>query len=151
MRCLLQRVTRAKVTVDGKTVGEIGKGYLALVGIAPDDSTDTVDAICRKMLALRIFEDENGRMNKSVTDIGGEVLAVSQFTLYADCRHGNRPSFTDACEPVKAHELYRCFCEKVAQSGVKTECGIFGADMQVELVNDGPVTVMLDSDVLIRR
>lgn len=145
MRCLIQRVTEAKVTVDGATVGEIGKGYLILLGVEPEDEESVALALARKAVNLRIFEDENGKMNRSLADVGGRALIVSQFTLCADCRHGNRPSFTTACEPRKAQALYEAFCESVRGYGVGVEKGVFGADMQVSLVNDGPVTILLDS------
>ena len=151
MRLLTQRVKRASVTVEGDCVGKIEGGFLILVGVAPEDD----DAICTKMaqkvVAMRVFEDADCKMNKSVTDIGGSLLAVSQFTLYADCRKGNRPSFTGACEPQKANRLYEYFCQEAEALGVKVERGVFGADMQVELINDGPVTIMLDSDEIVKR
>lgn len=151
MRCLLQRVSTASVSVDGKTVGSIGKGYMLLFGAAPNDDEETANALARKIAALRVFEDENGKMNKSIADVCGSVLAVSQFTLYADCRKGNRPSFTAACPPARANELYEYFCNALRELGVHTEQGVFGADMQVSLINDGPVTVMLDSDEIVKK
>ena len=150
MRCLIQRVRQAQVDIDGKCVGKIGAGFMILFGAAPDDDRDTADFIAKKVAALRVFSDENGKMNLSLTDVGGEALIVSQFTLYADCRKGNRPSYTGACEPKRASELYDRFCEAVAAYGIKVENGVFGEDMQVSLINDGPVTVMLDSDVIYR-
>ena len=151
MRLLLQRVISSNVTVDGETVGKSGKGYMILFGAAPEDSEATADALARKVAALRVFEDGNGKMNLSIADVGGSVLCVSQFTLYADCRKGNRPSFTGACPPARANELYEYFCNALRSLGVPTETGIFGADMKVSLVNDGPVTVMLDSDQIVKR
>ena len=151
MRLLLQRVISSSVTVDGETVGKSGKGYMILFGAAPEDSEAAADALARKVAALRVFEDGNGKMNLSIADVGGSVLCVSQFTLYADCRKGNRPSFTGACPPVRANELYEYFCNALRSLGVPTETGIFGADMKVSLVNDGPVTIMLDSDQIVKR
>lgn len=151
MRCLLQRVKRACVTVGGETVGAVGAGYLILLGVAPDDDGSAAAFLAKKAVALRVFEDENGKMNRSLADVGGAALIVSQFTLYADCRHGNRPSFTGACEPRRAEELYERFCREVSALGVPVQTGRFGTDMKVELLNDGPVTVMLDSDELMNR
>ena len=151
MKCLVQRVSSACVKVDGKTVGNIGSGLLVLLGVAPDDDEAIADAMAKKTVSLRIFSDLNGKMNLSLADVSGEALIVSQFTLYADCRKGNRPSYTGACEPIKADRLYGYFCRAVEAYGVKTEKGIFGADMKVSLVNDGPVTVMLDSDIILKR
>ncbi len=151
MRCLLQRVSSANVTVDANTVGEIGKGYLILFGVAPNDSEAVADALARKVASLRVFDDDDGKMNLSITDVAGSVLCVSQFTLYADCRRGNRPSFTGACSPERANELYEYFCNALRSLGLHTEMGIFGADMKVMLTNDGPVTVMLDSDEIVKK
>ena len=151
MRCLLQRVGSASVAVDGKTVGKTDKGFLILFGAAPDDSEAIADAMARKIAALRVFEDENGKMNLSIADVGGSTLCVSQFTLYADCRKGNRPSFICACPPNRANELYEYFCNALRALGISTETGVFGADMKVSLVNDGPVTIMLDSDEIVKR
>ncbi len=150
MRCLVQRVTKASVTVDSKLVGSVGKGYLVLLGVCPEDDEGIADAVARKLVNLRIFEDEKGKMNRSITDVGGDALIVSQFTLYADCKHGNRPSFIGACEPKRAEELYRYFCDAVAELGIGVQRGIFGADMKVELLNDGPVTIMLDSAEIVK-
>lgn len=150
MRCLLQRVARASVTVDSEVVGSVGKGYLVLLGVSPEDDEGIADALAKKLVNLRVFEDENGKMNRSITDVGGKALIVSQFTLYADCKHGNRPSFIGACEPKRADELYEYFCKAVDQLGVEVQKGVFGADMKVELLNDGPATVMLDSAELIK-
>lgn len=148
MRALIQRVTSASVAIDGITVGKIGKGLLILLGVSGNDTCAEADKLVEKMLKSRIFEDENGKMNLSVTDIRGECLVVSQFTLYADCRRGNRPDFMDAARPDKANELYEYFKKKLNESGLKVECGVFGADMKVSLCNDGPVTIMLDTDEL---
>ncbi len=151
MRLLVQRVKGASVTVEEKQVGKIDKGFLILVGVGPEDDEAICSKMAQKVVQMRVFEDADGKMNKSVTDIGGSFLAVSQFTLYADCRKGNRPSFTGACPPGRANELYEFFCGEAEKLGVKVERGIFGADMQVALVNDGPVTIMLDSDEIVKR
>ncbi len=145
MRLLLQRVTRAQVRVNRKVVGSIGPGLVALVGIGHTDDESTVEALARKTVDLRIFRDEDSKTNLSLADVGGEVLAISQFTLYADTRKGRRPSFLDAAPPELGERLYNAFCAAVAARGVKVERGIFGAEMEVELVNDGPMTVWLDS------
>lgn len=151
MRLLTQRVKRASVTVEGDCVGKIEGGFLVLLGVAPEDDEALCDKMAQKLVAMRVFEDADGKMNKSITDVGGSLLIVSQFTLYADCRKGNRPSFTGACPPDRANQLYEYFCQKAESLGIKVERGVFGADMQVELVNDGPVTIMLDSDEIIKR
>ena len=140
MRALVQRVARASVTVGDERVAEIGPGLLVLLGVRRGDGHDEADRVVRKLLALRIFEDEDGRMNRSVGDAGGQILCVSQFTLYGDARRGNRPSFVDAAPPEEAEPLY----EHVRQ-GLRAEGGRFGAHMQVELVNDGPVTLMVEA------
>ena len=145
MKIVLQRVLEAKVTVDGKTTGEIGKGYLLLVGISQDDTEEIADKMIEKISRLRIFEDNNGKTNLSIDQVGGEVLVVSQFTLYADCRKGNRPSFTNAGGPVLAEALYEHILEKCHTLFQNTQSGIFGADMKVSLLNDGPFTLVLDS------
>ena len=146
MKLLVQRVQNASVAVEGRVIGEIGKGYLVLLGACENDTTDTADKMMAKLVKLRIFEDENGKTNLSLADVGGEVLVVSQFTLYADCRKGNRPSFVAAGNPAHAEEIYRYFIGKLRNDyGLKVETGEFGADMKVSLVNDGPFTVMLDS------
>lgn len=144
MKAVIQRVSRASVTVDGDIVGQIGKGYLVLLGVGEGDEKSDCDRLAAKLIKLRIFEDENGKTNLSINDVGGEMLIVSQFTLYADCSHGNRPSFTNAAKPTLANELYECFCEKISESGISVQKGIFGADMKVELLNDGPFTVILE-------
>lgn len=146
MRAVVQRVSHAKVTVDGNITGQIEKGLLVLIGVTHGDTSKDVDYIVDKTINLRIFEDENGKMNLSLKDIGGELLAVSQFTLYGDCRKGRRPGFTDAADPKEANRLYLEFIEKARKNDVHTETGIFGADMKVELLNDGPVTMLLESD-----
>jgi D-aminoacyl-tRNA deacylase len=150
VRALLQRVTSASVSVDGAEVGAIHGGILVLLGVAPGDTEATARELARKTVALRIFEDSEGKMNRSVVDAGGAVICVSQFTLYGDTRKGNRPSFTGAAAPEHANELYERFCEAIAAQGVRCERGVFGAHMVVSLVNDGPVTVLLDSDELNR-
>ncbi len=145
MKAVIQRVTRASVTVDGDIVGKIGKGYLVLFGVGDGDTKADCDRLAAKLIKLRIFEDENGKTNLSIGDVGGEMLIVSQFTLYADCSHGNRPSFTSAGKPDLANGLYEYFCEKVSESGINVQRGVFGADMKVELLNDGPFTVILEN------
>lgn len=148
MRTVVQRVTHASVKVDGQTIGEIGKGFLILLGVAEEDDEAIADKMADKICHLRIFEDENGKTNLSLADISGEILVVSQFTLYADCKKGNRPSFVKAGNPEKANRLYEYFMKR-CQTHVQTvEHGQFGADMKVELLNDGPFTLMLDSKEL---
>lgn len=144
MKFVIQRCQEASVSVDGKTVGAIEKGLMVLIGVGKDDTTDVVDKYLKKLLQLRIFEDENGKTNRSLMDIGGQLLLVSQFTLYANCRHGNRPGFTDAGDPQKAKELYEYLIERAKEQVSVVEQGIFGADMKVSLVNDGPFTIILD-------
>lgn len=146
MRAVVQRVSRSEVTVDGRTTGKINKGLLVLLGVTHGDTSKDVDYIVDKTINLRIFEDENDKMNLSLKDIGGEMLAVSQFTLYGDCRKGRRPSFTDAAAPEEADKLYQEFVKKVSEQGINTETGEFGAHMMVDLVNDGPVTILLESN-----
>ena len=148
MRAVLQRVTNAEVKVDGEIIGSIGKGILIFLGVSDDDTEKDLQYIADKMINLRIFEDENGKMNLSVHDIQGEILIVSQFTLYGDCRKGRRPSFDKAGKPDFANEMYEKFIKYCSDSGLKTEHGEFGADMKVSLLNDGPVTIMLDSTKL---
>lgn len=148
MRAVIQRVLESSVSVDGKTVGESGKGYMILLGVVRGDTQKEAELLARKTAALRVFEDENGKMNKSVLDIDGEILAISQFTLCADYKKGNRPSFTDSEEPENANRLYELYCEELKKNGVRrVEKGIFGADMKVSLINDGPVTICFDTDV----
>lgn len=148
MRAVVQRVTRASVTIDGAVTGEIGAGYLILLGVGAEDTAAEADKLWRKIFGLRIMEDEDGKTNRSIDDVGGEVLVVSQFTLYADCRHGRRPSFTAAGDPRHANELYEYFVELARQDVPRVATGTFAADMQVELVNDGPFTIVLDTDML---
>ena len=145
MRLLLQRVTRAEVRVEGTAVGSIGLGLLILVGVGHSDDDEVARALAAKCVDLRIFRDDDGRTNRSVVDIGGEVLAISQFTLYADTRKGRRPSFLDAAAPELGERLYGVFATAIEGRGVRVARGIFGAEMEVELVNDGPMTVWLDS------
>lgn len=148
MRAVIQRVSESSVTVDGKVVGNSQKGYMILLGVVRGDTDENAQLLARKTAALRVFEDENGKMNKSVIDIDGEILAISQFTLCADCKKGNRPSFTDSEEPENAKRLYELYCEELKKNGVRrVEKGIFAADMKVSLVNDGPVTICLDTDI----
>ncbi len=148
MRALIQRISRASVTVDGKVVGEIGQGLLVLLGVGQDDSEVQVKTLADKIVHLRIFGDDEGKMNRSLLDVGGEVLVVSQFTLYADTRRGRRPSFTDAAPPSIAEPLVERFKAAIADYGLRVAGGIFGAYMEVELVNSGPVTIWLDSEQL---
>jgi len=145
MRVLLQRVTRAEVRVDGAVVGAIGPGLLALLGVGHEDDEATADALARRVCELRIFEDEAGRTNRSLLDVGGEVLVVSQFTLYADTRRGRRPGFTAAAAPDAARTIWARFAASVAAHGVRVARGVFGETMSVELVNDGPFTIWLDT------
>ncbi len=147
MRAVIQRVLNSSVTVDGETVGKIEKGFMLLLGVMDGDTESEAELLARKTAMLRVFEDENGKMNLSVLDIGGEILCVSQFTLCADTKKGNRPSFTPSAEPKEAKRLYEYFCQQLKLNGVeKVEKGVFGADMKVKLVNDGPVTICLDTD-----
>lgn len=160
MKFLIQRVEQASVTVEGKVTGAIEKGFLVLIGVTNEDTTEIADRMLKKMLGLRIFEDENGKTNLSLSDVKGSLLLVSQFTLYADCKKGNRPSFIKAGNPEHANELYEYIIAEskkmldgpsVADSSVnKVQTGIFGADMKVSLVNDGPFTVILDSEEICR-
>ncbi len=145
MRAVVQRVSRAEVRVQGETVGRIGRGFLVFVGVAPDDDQDDAAYIAEKVVGLRVFEDDAGKMNLSLADVGGAVLVVSQFTLLADCRKGRRPSFTGAAPPDRAEALYREVVRLIRARGVPVETGRFRAEMEVELVNDGPVTLLLDS------
>jgi D-tyrosyl-tRNA(Tyr) deacylase len=145
MRAVVQRVSRAKVTVNGEVTGEIGPGLLVLLGVGHDDTRAEADYLADKTIGLRIFEDSGGKMNLSVVDVDGAVLAVSQFTLYGDVRRGKRPSFDSAAPPQRARELYEYFVEKIRAAGLRCETGRFQEMMQVELVNEGPVTILLDS------
>jgi D-aminoacyl-tRNA deacylase len=145
MRAVLQRVTRASVVVDGAEVGRIGTGWLVLLGVARSDADADADWLADKVANVRAFEDDAGKMNRSALDVGGAVLVISQFTLLGDCRTGRRPSFIEAAEPAEADRLYRRFNERIASAGLTVATGVFRAQMQVELVNDGPVTLLLDS------
>ena len=145
MRCVVQRVSRASVRVNAEGIGQINKGILALVGIEHNDNDNDVSWLADKLLGLRIFEDEHGKMNLSLVDVGGDLLVVSQFTLHGDCRKGKRPSFSDAAPPDMAKSLFDKLVATLRASGVKVETGQFQAKMEVELINDGPVTLMLDS------
>lgn len=145
MRAVVQRVSRAKVSVRGETSGEIGRGLLVLLGVAREDSESEADHLAKKIAGLRIFEDEHGKMNRSVAEIGGALLVVSQFTLYGDARKGKRPSFDAAAPPEVARHLYQRFIDDIKTLGIPCQSGRFQEDMQVELLNDGPVTILLDS------
>lgn len=152
MKAVIQRVSQAAVRVDGATVGEIDRGYLILLGVMNGDGEAQAALLAKKCAELRVNEDENGKMNRSLLDIGGEALVVSQFTLCADVSHGRRPSFTPSAPPQEADRLYRYFCAQLEQNGVqKVQTGVFGADMQVSLVNDGPVTILYDTDLWNRK
>ncbi|MDO5784895.1 MAG: D-aminoacyl-tRNA deacylase [Eubacteriales bacterium] len=151
MRAVLQRVTHASVTIDGEVSGEIGTGFLILLGVGPEDTAEEALYLARKCVGLRIFSDENDKMNLALADVGGKILAVSQFTLFADCRKGKRPNFTGAAKGDKAKELYEYFVACCRGLGVETQTGEFGADMKVSLCNDGPVTIILDTDEMIRK
>lgn len=144
MKVLIQHVTSASVTVEQEVIGSIDLGYLVLLGVGPDDTCDTVHRLVKKLLGLRIFADENGKTNLSIRDVNGSLLIVSQFTLYADCSHGNRPSFTGSAPAALAEELYEYFIDCCRKEIPRVEHGSFGADMKVSLVNDGPFTVMLE-------
>ena len=148
MKAVIQRVTSAKVEVEGETIGTCGKGLLVLLGVASGDTEADLDRLLQKMVKLRIFEDENGKMNRSVQDVDGEMLVVSQFTLLANYKHGNRPDYMGAAAPAEANRLYELFVEKASGYVRHVGHGRFGADMQVSLCNDGPVTIVMDSDVL---
>ena len=145
MRLVVQRVSEASVEIEGKINGQIKQGFMVLVGITNDDNEEIVDKMVNKLINLRIFEDENFKMNKSLMDIGGEILVISQFTLYGDCRKGRRPNFMAALGGEKAKKLYDQFVLMIKECGIKVETGIFGADMKVDIQNDGPVTILLDS------
>ena len=151
MKAVLQRVTHANVVVEGELISEIEKGFLILLGVDNTDTKADADVLSKKISGMRVFEDENGKMNLSLTDIGGSLLVISQFTLLADCRKGRRPSFINAGAPDMANELYEYFCERIKLDGIEdVKKGIFGADMKVSLLNDGPVTILLESKELIK-
>ena len=149
MKAVIQRVSQSKVDIEGKTVGEVGRGFMILLGVVEGDTKADADKLLKKVPFLRIFEDENGKMNLSCLDVEGEILVISQFTLAADCSHGRRPSFIGAAAPDEATPLYEYFIQGLKDAGIKkVETGEFGADMQVSLINDGPVTIILDSKEL---
>jgi len=145
MRAVVQRVSKGRVTVEGRETGSIGKGFVVLLGVSGEDDMEDVQYMAEKVVNLRVFEDTDGKMNLSLKDVGGELLVVSQFTLYGDCRKGRRPSFTQAAPPIKAEELYREFVKACREKGVTVETGQFQAHMEVALVNDGPVTLIIES------
>lgn len=148
MKAVIQRVKHAAVSVDGETVGKIGEGYMILVGVKDGDTDADAQILARKTANLRVFTDENDKMNRSILDVGGAVLAISQFTLLADVKKGNRPSFIGAGSPAEAERLYDLFCNELLKNGVKTvEKGVFGAHMEVELLNNGPVTILYDTEI----
>ena len=146
MRFVIQRVKEASVSVEGKVIGEIQKGFLVLIGVSDSDTEETADKMVRKMTGLRIFEDGNGKTNLALSDVQGSLLLVSQFTLYANCKKGNRPSFTEAGAPDRANELYEYIIRECKKSVPEVQTGSFGAEMEVSLVNDGPFTILLDSE-----
>ena len=148
MRFVVQRVTHASVTVDSQVIGKIGNGFMVLIGVADTDTREIADKMVKKLLGLRIFEDENGKTNLDIHTVEGELLLISQLTLYANCRHGNRPSFIEAGKPDMANEMYEYIIAKCKEQVPVVEKGEFGADMKVELLNDGPFTILLDSDQL---
>lgn len=147
MKAVIQRVLSSELKVDGKTVSKIGKGYVIFLGVRKGDDESVCDYFAKKIPSLRIFEDENGKINKSITDCGGEILLVSQFTLYANASHGNRPDFLDAEAPQKAEKLYLYLAEKLRAAEITVKLGVFGADMKISQVNDGPFTVILEKNV----
>ena len=149
MRIVVQRCSRAEVRIDGRTVGQIGQGFMLLVGITENDTKAEADLLAKKIAQLRVFEDPEGKMNLAIRDVGGAILSISQFTLYADCRKGNRPSFIRAARPEQASPLYDYFNETLRETyGLTVETGRFGADMKVDFINDGPVTILFDTDEL---
>lgn len=150
MKFVIQRVKEANVVVNGETIGAIDKGFLVLVGINNTDNEEIADKMVKKLIGLRIFEDENGKTNLSLNDVNGSLLVISQFTLYADCRKGNRPSFTDAGAPDMANKLYEYILAKCSEQVANVQKGEFGADMKVSLINDGPFTIVLDSNVFVK-
>ncbi len=148
MRCVIQRVLKASCEVEGKIVSKIDNGYMILVGLEQSDTIEEVKLLAKKTIGLRVFSDENGKMNLSINDVKGKILAISQFTLYADSKHGNRPSFTNAMKYDLANDLYEKYCDIISEFGIEVQKGVFGADMKIELINDGPVTIILDSKEL---
>ena len=151
MKAVIQRVSHASVVVDGQTVGSCGEGFMILLGVAQGDTELDADLLCKKIVNLRIFQDENGKMNRSIKDIDGEMLVISQFTLLADYRHGNRPDFLASAKPDEANRLYEYFKTLVSKEIRRVESGVFGAHMDVTLLNNGPVTIVMDSDVLKKK
>ena len=148
MKAVIQRVLNSSVSVDGKVVGSCERGYMILVGVEQGDTEKHADLLAKKTANLRVFKDDNDKMNLSILDIGGEVLAISQFTLCADCKKGNRPSFAGSESPERANQLYEYYCEKLKENGIKkVDKGVFGANMKVSLVNDGPVTICFDTSI----
>lgn len=148
MRAVIQRVNKSSVSVDGEIKGSVDKGFNVLLGVMQGDTEAQAELLAGKVARLRIFEDENEKMNKSITDIDGEILVISQFTLCADIKKGNRPSFIESAAPAEANRLYEYFCSKLLENGVrKVETGVFAADMKVEIENDGPVTIVMDTDI----
>ncbi len=148
MKFVIQRVSESSVKVDDEIIGQIGKGFMVLIGVGQNDTKETADKLIKKMIGLRIFEDENGKTNLSLADVNGELLLISQFTLYANCKKGNRPSFIESGAPALAEELYEYIIAKCRENVPIVERGSFGADMKVSLINDGPFTIVLDSDYL---
>ena len=148
MRAIVQRAVEANCVVDGNIVGSIDKGFMILVGFTHSDTLDEIKLLTRKIAGLRVFEDESGKLNKSIKDVNGSILAISQFTLYADCKKGNRPSFTEAMYFEKANDMFNIFVEELRQYDIKVETGVFGADMKIKFTNDGPVTIILDNENL---
>ena len=149
MRFVIQRVTESSVSVDGKVIGQIDKGFMVLIGVSNSDTKEIADKMIKKLIGLRIFEDENGKTNLDLASVNGSLLLISQFTLYADCKHGNRPGFTNAGAPDMANELYEDIISECKKSVPNVQTGSFGADMKVSLLNDGPFTIILDSDEII--
>lgn len=146
MKIVVQRVKHAQVEVEGKIVGKIKNGFMVLLGVTHNDTEKEADYLVKKLCKLRVFSDENDKMNLSIKDVNGELLIISQFTLYANCKDGNRPSFIEAAKPDKANELYEYFCNECQKNEIKVEKGIFGADMKVSLLNDGPVTIIIEKE-----
>lgn len=148
MRLVIQRCTNASCTVDGNVVGKIDKGFMILVGFKESDTLDDIKLLVKKTVGLRVFSDDAGKMNKSIKDVNGSILAISQFTLYGSCKNGNRPSFTEAMNYIKANEYYQIYCDMIKENNIIVEQGVFGADMAINLTNDGPVTIIIDSNEL---
>lgn len=151
MKLVVQRVLESSCTIDGVITGKSNKGYMVLVGMGEGDTKEIVEKMANKLVKLRVFEDENGKMNKSIVDVEGSILSISQFTLYADCTSGNRPSFTAALEPNEAKRLYLYFNEYLRSLGIHVEEGIFAADMKISLINDGPITIIMDSKEIVKK